>query len=67
MAITNNKFVDSWIDEMTAMVQPDKIVLITGEEDQLEALRKDCLLYTSDVYKRQILLLADRENGDLRR
>ena len=30
MAITNNKFVDSWIDEMTAMVQPDKIVLITG-------------------------------------
>ena len=35
MAITNNKFVDSWIDEMTAMVQPDKIVLITGEEDQL--------------------------------
>ena len=41
MAITNNKFVDSWIDEMTAMVQPDKIVLITGEEDQLEALRKE--------------------------
>ena len=41
MAITNNKFVDSWIDEMTAMVQPDKIVLITGDEDQLEALRKE--------------------------
>ena len=41
MAITNNKFVDFWIDEMTAMVQPDKIVLITGEEDQLEALRKE--------------------------
>ena len=41
MAITNNKFVDAWIDEMAAMVQPDKIVLITGEEDQLEALRKE--------------------------
>ena len=41
MAITNNKFVNAWIDEMAAMVQPDKIVLITGEEDQLEALRKE--------------------------
>ena len=41
MAITNNKFVNAWIDEMAAMVQPEKIVLITGEEDQLEALRKE--------------------------
>ena len=41
MAITNNKFVNAWIDEMAAMVQPDKIVLIDGSEEQLDALRKE--------------------------
>ena len=39
--ITNNKFVNSWIDEMAAMTQPDKIVLIDGSEAQAEALRAE--------------------------
>lgn len=39
--ITKNKFVDSWIDEMAAMTQPEKIVLIDGSEEQQEALRKE--------------------------
>ncbi|MBR3862650.1 MAG: hypothetical protein IKM42_03215, partial [Clostridia bacterium] len=37
--MTNNKFVLSWIDEMAAMTQPDKIVWIDGSEEQAEALR----------------------------
>ncbi len=32
-----------WMEEMAAMTQPDKIVWITGEEEQLEALRKQAV------------------------
>ena len=39
--LTNNKFVLSWIDEMAAMTQPDKIVWIDGSEEQAEALRAE--------------------------
>ena len=39
--VTNNKHVNSWIDEMAAMTQPDKIVLIDGTEAQAEALRAE--------------------------
>ena len=39
--VTNNKYVNSWIDEMAAMTQPDKIVLIDGSEEQAEALRAE--------------------------
>ena len=39
--MTNNKKVLSWIDEMAAMVQPDKIVWIDGSEEQTEALRAE--------------------------
>ena len=39
--MTNNKFVKSWIKEMAAMTQPDKIVWIDGSEAQAEALRAE--------------------------
>ena len=39
--VTSNKHVLSWIDEMAALTCPDKIVWITGEEAQLEALREE--------------------------
>jgi len=39
--MTNNKFVLSWIEEMAAMTQPDKIVWIDGSEEQAEALRAE--------------------------
>ena len=39
--ITSNKYVNSWIKEMAAMTQPDKIVLIDGSEAQAEALRAE--------------------------
>ncbi len=37
--MTNNKFVNNWINEMAAMTQPDSIVWIDGTEEQAEALR----------------------------
>lgn len=39
--MTNNKYVLSWIDEMAAMTQPDKIVWIDGTEEQAETLRAE--------------------------
>ena len=39
--MTQNKHVLSWIDEMAAMTQPDKIVWIDGSEEQAEALRAE--------------------------
>ena len=35
--MTNNKYVLSWIEEMAAMTNPDKIVWIDGTEEQAEA------------------------------
>ena len=39
--MTNNKKVLTWLDEMTKMCQPDKIVWIDGSESQLDELRKE--------------------------
>ena len=39
MALTENRAVLDWIDEMAAMTHPDAIVWIDGSEAQLEALR----------------------------
>ncbi|MBE6544043.1 MAG: phosphoenolpyruvate carboxykinase (GTP) [Ruminococcaceae bacterium] len=40
-SLTTNKYVNSWIDEMAAMTQPDKIVWIDGSDEQTEALRAE--------------------------
>ena len=39
--MTNNKHVLSWIEEMAAMTQPDRIVWIDGSDEQAEALRAE--------------------------
>ncbi len=39
MALTDNKAVLSWINEMTALTKPDDIMWIDGSENQLEKLR----------------------------
>ena len=39
--MTTNATVQKWIEEMKTLLNPDNIVWITGEEDQLEALRKE--------------------------
>ena len=50
MSLTNNKTVLSWIDEMTAMTKPEKIVWIDGSDAQLEELRKEATS-TGEVVK----------------
>lgn len=40
MALTENKSILSWIDEMTELMKPDSIVWCDGSEEQLEGLRK---------------------------
>ena len=41
MCMTKNKSVLGWIDEQIALVKPDKVVWISGNEEQLEELRKE--------------------------
>ena len=43
MALTENKAVLNWINEIAAMTQPDKIVWIDGSEEQLEQLREQAV------------------------
>ncbi len=41
MSLTTNKYVNDWVNEMTNLVKPDKVVWIDGSEEQLEALREE--------------------------
>lgn len=43
MALTTNKYVLDWVNEMAAMTQPDKILWIDGSEEQLQMLRAEAL------------------------
>ncbi len=49
-SLTTNKYVNSWIDEMAAMTQPDKIVWIDGSDEQTEALRAEACA-TGEIIK----------------
>ena len=41
MALTRHEGLNQWIDEMTQMCQPDKIVLIDGSDKQRQELTKE--------------------------
>jgi len=41
MALTKNKYVLDWIDEMAAMTKPDKIVWIDASDSQIAELREE--------------------------
>jgi phosphoenolpyruvate carboxykinase (GTP) len=43
MALTKNVKVNAWLDEVTKLVQPDAVELITGDEDQLARLRAEAV------------------------
>ena len=43
MALTNNVKVNAWLDEVTALVKPDAVELITGDEAQLARLRAEAV------------------------
>ncbi len=58
MALTTNKFVTSWVDEMAAMTKPDKIVWIDGSQAQIDALRDEACS-TGEMIKLNQELLPD--------
>lgn len=41
--MTNNPYVLKWIDEMKALVKPDKVVWLTGDEQQINALKEEAV------------------------
>ena len=41
MALTNNKNVLQWVDEMVALTKPEKVVWIDGSKEQLDALTEE--------------------------
>lgn len=41
--ITKNPNVLNWVEEMNQLTKPDSIVWIDGSQEQLDALRKECL------------------------
>lgn len=41
MALTTNKHVLTWLDEMVALVKPDQVVWLDGSEEQLRELREE--------------------------
>ena len=41
--MTTNKTVLAWIDEMKALVNPDKVVFIDGSDEQVEQLRAEAV------------------------
>ena len=43
MALTNNKNVLKWVDEMVTLTKPDKVVWIDGSDEQLNALRDEAV------------------------
>lgn len=43
MALTNNKNVLTWVDDMVALCKPDQIVWIDGSEEQLASLRAQAI------------------------
>jgi len=56
--MTTNKTILSWIDEMKALVNPDKLVWIDGSEEQIEALRAEACS-TGEMIKLNQDLLPD--------
>lgn len=58
MTPTSNRYILDWIDAMAARTRPDRIVWITGDEDQLEQLRAEACL-TGEMTKLNEKLLPD--------
>ncbi|MBQ6797061.1 MAG: phosphoenolpyruvate carboxykinase (GTP) [Clostridia bacterium] len=58
MRPTKNPTINKWLDEMEALMTPDKIVWIDGSEEQLEALRAEACA-TGEMEKLNDELLPD--------
>ena len=43
VTMTNNSHVLNWIEEMKALVKPDKVVWVTEGEEQIKALKAEAV------------------------
>ena len=50
MALTKNKKLNDWLDEMIALVNPKEVVFINGSEEQAEQLREEACK-TGEMFK----------------
>ncbi len=48
--LTDNKYVLDWIEEMASLTNPDRIIWITGDEEQTEELRRQAC-ETKELFK----------------
>lgn len=43
MSLTKNPNVLKWVEEMTALTKPDKVVWIDGSKEQIDALKAEAI------------------------
>lgn len=65
MALTKNKNVLAWVDEMVALCKPDKVVWIDGSKEQLDALTEEVTSLPDDSWDKMYKLNDEKLPGCL--
>jgi phosphoenolpyruvate carboxykinase (GTP) len=65
MALTNNKNVLSWVDEMVALCKPENVVWIDGSKEQLDALTEEVTSLPDDSWDKMSKLNPEKLPGCL--
>ncbi len=65
MALTKNKNVLAWVDEMVALCKPDKVVWIDGSKEQLDALTEEVTSLPDDSWDKMYKLNEEKLPGCL--
>ena len=65
MALTNNKNVLQWVDEMVALTKPAKVVWIDGSKEQLDALTEEVTSLPEGNHDKMYKLNPDKLPGCL--
>ena len=47
--MTNNKKLLSWVDEITTLCQPDKVVWFDGSDEQQESILEDLVAHDAAI------------------
>lgn len=65
MALTKNKNVLDWVDEMVALCKPEKVVWIDGSKEQLDALTEEVTSLPDDSWDKMYKLNEEKLPGCL--
>ena len=49
IVMTNNKKLLSWVDEITTLCQPDKVVWFDGSDEQQESILEDLVAHDAAI------------------